>query len=371
MTPTDRDRGRDLDALLEALTAVPGLSGHESDMADCLTEQLGPLVDSHWRDPMGNWLGRRAPRPAPATGAAPAPRLLLSAHMDAIGFMVTAVEDGGFLRFTGLGGWDPRLLLAQPVTVLGARPLPGVVGSRPPHVLGPELSGKVLPPDELFIDVGLPEVEVRAAVRVGDVIAPRRPLQRLQGRRRAGRALDNRASLAALILAMDLLARREHQAEILLLATVQEEVGLRGARPGVWELEADAAVVLDVTFAVQTGVSDVPGSLGGGPLIGVGPNMHPVIERRLRQLAAAAELKHGREPLAGPSGTDAWAFQVAAAGLPRGLLSVPIRYMHSRVESVDLADNERAGRLLAEFAAAFDAALVDDLVGELHGVTED
>ena len=85
MTPTDRDRGRDLDALLEALTAVPGLSGHESDMADCLTEQLGPLVDSHWRDPMGNWLGRRAPRPAPATGAAPAPRLLLSAHMDAIG----------------------------------------------------------------------------------------------------------------------------------------------------------------------------------------------------------------------------------------------------------------------------------------------
>ena len=91
MTPTDRDRSRDLDALLEALTAVPGLSGHESDMADCLTEQLGPLVDSHWRDPMGNWLGRRAPRPAPATGAAPAPRLLLSAHMDAIGFMVTFV----------------------------------------------------------------------------------------------------------------------------------------------------------------------------------------------------------------------------------------------------------------------------------------
>lgn len=361
----------DLDDLLAALTAVPGLSGHESDMAACLDERLGPLVDGHRRDPMGNWLGRRAPRPEPAPGAAPAPRLLLSAHMDAIGFMVTEIEDGGFLRFTGLGGWDGRMLLAQPVTVLGASALPGVVGSRPPHVLGPELSGKVLPWEELFIDLGLPEAEVRAQVRVGDVIAPRRELLRLQGRRRAGRALDNRASLAALILAMDALAAREHQAEILVLATVQEEVGLRGARPGVWALEADAALVLDVTFAGQQGLSDVPGSLGGGPLIGVGPNIHPAIEGRLRDLARADELKHGREPMAGASGTDAWAFQVAAAGLPTGLVSVPIRYMHSPVETVDLADIERAGRLVAAFAAAFDRDLVDALVPALHGDSVD
>lgn len=361
----------DLDELLAAFVAVPGLSGHESDMAACLGERLGAFVDEQRRDALGNWLGRRAPRPAPAPGAPPPPRLLLSAHMDAIGFMVTDVAEGGFLRFTGLGGWDPRLLLAQPVTVLGARPLLGMVGSRPPHVLGPELTGKVLPWEELFIDLGLPEAEVRELVRVGDVIAPRRELLRLQGRRRAARAMDNRASLAALALALEVLDGRMHEAEILVLATVQEEVGLRGAKTGAWDLDADAAIVLDVTFAGQNGVSEVPGALGGGPLIGVGPNLHPLIGRRLGELARSAELKHGREPLAGASGTDAWAFQVAAAGLPCGLLSVPIRYMHSPVETVDLADIERAGRLLADFAAAFDAQLVADLIPELHGVTVD
>lgn len=361
----------DLDELLAALVAVPGLSGHEADMAACLSERLGPLVDEQRRDAMGNWLGRRAPRPAPAADAPPPPRLLLSAHMDAIGFMVTDVAEGGFLRFTGLGGWDPRLLLAQPVTVMGARALPGVVGSRPPHVLGPELMGKVLPWEELFIDIGLPEAEVRDLVRVGDVVAPRRELLRLQGRRRAARAMDNRASLAALALALEALAGRAHEAEILVLATVQEEVGLRGAKTGAWDLAADAAIVLDVTFAGQNGVSDVPGALGGGPLIGVGPNMHPGIARRLGELARAAELRHGREPLAGASGTDAWAFQVAASGLPCGLVSVPIRYMHSPVETVDLADIERAGRLVADFAATFDAELVADLIPELHGASVD
>ena len=291
--------------------------------------------------------------------------------MDAIGFIVTAIEPGGFLRFGPVGGWDARLLLGLPVTVMGRQPLPGLVGSRPPHVLGPELARKVLPWEECFIDCGLPEEELRRQVRVGDLIAPRREFLRLQGRRCAGRALDNRVSLAAVILAVQALAARRHEAEILVLATAKEEVGGGGAGPGVWGLEADAAIVLDVTFATQPGLSDAPGSLGGGPLIGLGPNLHPAVEARLRRLALAAELKHGREPLPGSSGTDAWAMQVSASGLPCGLLSVPIRYMHSTVEMVDLTDLERAARLVADFAANFDAAFTADLIPELHDVSFD
>ncbi len=375
MSPDDTVR------LLEDLCAIPGISGEEGEVADFLDARLGPLLDASGRDALGNWLGRRAPRPAAGgrdgagaeagrDAAERAPRLILSAHMDAIGFIVTGVESGGFLRFGPVGGWDPRLLLGLPVTVLGRKSLPGLVGSRPPHVLGPELARKVLPWEELFIDCGLPEEELRRQVRVGDLIAPRRELQRLQGRRHAGRALDNRASLAALVLAVEALAARQHEAEILVLATAQEEVG-RGAGAGVWSLEADAALVLDVTFAGQPGVAEVPGSLGGGPLVGVGPNLHPVIEAHLRRLAQAAELKHGREPLPGSSGTDAWAMQVSAAGLPCGLISIPIRNMHATVEMVDLADLERAARLVAEFAARFDAAFAGSLVPELHGVSFD
>lgn len=371
--------------LLADLCRIPGVSGDEGEVADFLDARLGALVDECRRDALGNWLGRRAPRDV-GRGAGPAgsgalgdagrppqdrpPRLVLSAHTDAIGFIVTAIEAGGFLRFGPVGGWDLRLLLGQPVTVLGKTPLPGLVGSRPPHVLGPELARKALPWDELFIDCGLPEDELRRQVRVGDFIAPRRELQRLQGRRYAGRALDNRVSLAALILAVEALAQQRHEAEILVLATAQEEVG-RGAGPGVWDLEADAAIVLDVTFAGQPGLSDAPGSLGGGPLVGLGPNLHPVIEGRLRELARAAELKHGREPLPGSSGTDAWAMQVSASGLPCGLISVPIRYMHSAVEMVDLTDLERAARLLADFGAAFDAAFAGSLVPELRDVSFD
>jgi endoglucanase len=166
--------------LLRRLTEASGVSGHEIEIGRLVREILGPLADQLRTDALGNVVALRRGRLGPG-----APSVLLTAHMDEIGLMVTALEDG-FLRFTGVGGWDPRGLVAQPVLVHGREPLPGVIGARPPHVLPPEERGKVTPMDELFIDLGRPAAEVAERVRVGDVVTVRRATTQLAAARWSG-----------------------------------------------------------------------------------------------------------------------------------------------------------------------------------------
>lgn len=362
-------------ALLEALSIASGVSGHEEPIAESLRARFEPLSDEIRVDALGSLIATKRGcgfGSGAASGARandPTPSIMLACHMDEIGLMVTRIEEGGFLRFTTVGGWDPRIMLAQPVIVQGSRadaPLPGIVGSRPPHVLGPEQRGKPVPIDELFVDVGLPEEAVRAAVRVGDVISTRRAPIRLAGGRVAGKAFDNRASVAAMILAMEELNRREHRWDVHAVATVQEEIGLKGAMAASWGIQPTIGIAVDVSFAKQNGAGDVEIELGGGPLIGLGPNIHPAIHRGLVEAAGRLEMKQAIEPLPGASGTDAWSMQVARSGLPTGLVSIPLRYMHSTVETLALADLERTGRLLAEFIAGLDANFAEGLVEDLE-----
>jgi endoglucanase len=358
--------------LLEALSAESGVSGHEQAIAESLRARLEALTDALRVDALGSVIAtkRGVGFASEREPGAPTPSVMLACHMDEIGLMVTRIEEGGFLRFTTVGGWDPRIMLAQPVWVQGSRaeaPLPGIVGSRPPHVLGPEQRGKPVPVDELFVDVGLAEEAVRAAVRVGDVISTRRTPIRLAGGRVAGKAFDNRASVASLLLALDALGRREHGWDVHAVATVQEEIGLKGAMAASWGIAPTIGIAVDVSFAKQHGTGEVDFELGGGPLIGLGPNIHPAIHRSLVAAAGRLEMKIGIEPLPGASGTDAWTMQVARSGLPTGLVSIPLRYMHSSVETLALADVERVGRLLAEFIAGLDADFAKKLVDDLGG----
>jgi putative aminopeptidase FrvX len=356
----------DTAALLTRLTEATGVSGHEIEIAAAVREAFAPHVDTLREDALGNLIGYR--RGSWSAEDQPALSVLLASHQDEIGLMVTAIEEGGFLRITGVGGWDPRVLLAQPVLVHGqAAPLPGVVGSRPPHVLGPDAQKKVIPMDELFIDIGLSEDEVRARVRVGDVVTMRRRTQKLGGDRWAGKAMDNRASVLAVAVALEALGGRRPAWDVYAVATTQEEIGLKGAATAGWGVQPTIAVALDVTFAKQPGASDVPYKLGGGPVLAFGPNIHPRIFERLCAAADALEMAYQVEPAAGATGTDAWALQVARGGIPTGLVGIPLRYMHSTVETVSLKDIERSGRLIAQFITGLDA---DFAAGLVEGVDE-
>jgi endoglucanase len=238
-----------------------------------------------------------------------------------------------------------------------------MVVSVPPHFTAPSEREKPVSLDKLFVDVGLPVDEVERHVRVGDVITLRARMLCLNGSYATGKAMDDRAAVAAIVLCLEELARRRHSWDVYAVATVQEETGCIGAGVGAFGIEPTAAVALDVTFGQQPGA---PGpetfKMDGGPTVAIGPNIHPRMFDRLVAAAKAVELPYQVEPTPGNSGTDAWAIQVARSGVPTGLLGIPVRSMHTPVETVCLRDIERTGRLLAEFIVRLDDAFAGTLV---------
>jgi len=337
--------------LLKQLSETRGLAGAEGPIREAVRSLWSPLVDEVREDGLGNLIALRH-----GSGPAPRPRLMLAAHMDEIGLRVSGIEKG-FLRVTAVGGSDLRVLPGALVVVHGQRDLPGVIGMRPPHVTPADERDKAIPWDELFVDVGLPEDQVRAQVRVGDPISFERELVELKNGLVAGKALDNRASAAALTLALEQLARTRHAWDIVAVATVQEEVGLYGAITSAYGVAPTLALAVDVTFADQSNYSDEHTfAIGKGPAIAIGPNFHPHIVERLKKTADALEIPYHIEPTPGRSGTDAWAIQVSREGVPTGLLSIPVRYMHQPVEVVAARDVERTARLMAAFAAELEPA---------------
>jgi endoglucanase len=337
-------------SLLKNLSEAVGLSGHEAPVRTLVQDLWSPLVDDLQEDGLGSLIGLQR-----GTGPEPRPRLMLAAHMDEIGLMVKEIDEG-LLRITRVGGTDLRVLPSLEVTVHGREELPGVIGMRPPHVLPADERNKPVPWDKLFVDVGLPEERVREFVRVGDAVSFRRDLLELKNELVTGKAIDNRASVAAVTLALEQLQRVDHAWDVIAVATVQEEVGLYGAITSAYGVAPDAAVAVDVTFGQQHGVSnDESFPLGKGVAIGVGPNFHPQLVDRLKRTAKEQEVPFNIEPAPGRSGTDAWAIQVSREGVPTALVLIPVRYMHQPVETIAPKDVERAGRLLATFAAGLAA----------------
>ncbi len=346
----------EVQALLRQLSEAVGPSGHESEVADLVEGWWQPLVDEITRDPLGNLIARKR-------GAAPGPRpvLLFAAHMDEIALLVAGYAEAhghGYLRIEPLGGVDRRILLGQRVwihTADGAR-LPAVIGSRPPHLLPAEARRRIPAWESFFVDPGLPAEVLKARVRVGDLMTFRADCIELENERLAGKAFDNRASVAALTRMLELLQTRRHAWDVVAVATVQEEVGLYGAMTAAWGTAPTAAVAMDGTFARQHDVGERDGvELDKGPAIGIGPNFHPWMVKRLQEIAEAMEIPFQMEAIPRGSGTDAWAIQVSREGIPTALLSIPMRYMHQPVELLALRDVERTARLAAEFAAALRA----------------
>ncbi len=341
--------------LLKELTELPGISGHEDAIRARLVELFAPLADDVRVDPLGNVIALR--RGTDGLGR----RLMLAAHMDEIGLVVTKL-DRGFLRFTTIGGINARVLPSQDVIVHGKRDLPGIVASRPPHVLPPASRKENIPSNELFVDVGLGAAELSELVSVGDVISIQRETIQLGQGKATGKAFDNRACLVALVLALHRLQDVRHTWDIYAVATVQEEVGLRGAVTSTFGVAPDVGIALDVTFADQPGAaSDETLAWDKGAAIALGPNIHPNVYAKLVDTAKSNEIPYVVEVLPGNTGTDAWAMQVTQAGIPTGLVSIPIRSMHTPGETIVLRDIERTARLLADFAAGLDGETLDNL----------
>ncbi|MBC7252153.1 MAG: M42 family metallopeptidase [Anaerolineae bacterium] len=347
----------DIVSLLKTLSETPGISGYEDQVRETVAQVFGHYADQVRTDALGNvialkrGIGEMEPRRS----------IMLAGHTDEIGLIVTQIEKG-FLRFVGVGGFDARVLLGQEVVVHGRRDLPGIIGSRPPHVLPPEERNKVIPMDKLFIDVGLPPDEVEDLVRVGDLVTVRRELVQLKGDFVAGKAFDDRTAVAAIAVCLEHLASMQHTWDVFAVGTSQEEVGLRGATTSAYGLAPDLAIAIDVTFGNQPGLSAAETvEMNKGPAIVYGPNIHPVLYEALVETAKSLELPYQVEPAPGRTGTDAWAIQVTRSGIPTALIGIPLRNMHTSVEMVSVKDVERAGRLLAAFIARLDAEFMDRL----------
>lgn len=353
---------------LQKLSEASGVSGYEHAIRDLVIEEFRPYVDEISVTKMGSVIAlKRGTALAPLRKGGQktrTPKLLIEGHMDEIGLMVTDI-DHGFLRFTQVGGFDVRVLVAQEVTVHGKKTLRGIIGSRPPHVLTEDERGKVIPMRDLFIDVGLSEVDVRKQVQVGDLVTIHRKMLSLNGNLVSGKAFDDRAALVAVVEGLRHLAATKHTCDVYAVANVQEEIGLRGAETSAFQINPDVAIAIDVTHAEQPNggeINAVP--LNGGMGIAMGPNMHPLVHQKLTEVAKANEIPYQVTAYSGATGTNAWAMQVVREGIPTALLEVPLRYMHTSVETISVSDLERIGRLLSAFAATVDDKFIAELRGE-------
>jgi putative aminopeptidase FrvX len=341
----------DITPFLKDLLAVPGLSGYEGPISEIISEKWKPLVHEISRGRLGSLHGLRR-----GTGKSPRPSVMVATHMDAIGLMVTGNIEG-FLRITQIGGIDSRLLPGTLVNVYatgkgGERCVPGVVVQPHARLLPPELSLDSVPMEFLFVDTGLPAKKVSEFFQVGDIVSFAQKPVELSGGTIAGHTLDNRASVAALTICLEELQSRQHLWDMWAVATTQEEIGMIGATSSTYDLAPTIAIAVDVTFAKGPGASDWQTSpLGKGPTLCMGPNTHPALYKAMQDLADRLEIPYGREYAPRHTGTDGFATQVVAEGVPTLVLGIPLRYMHTPVEVVALSDIQRAGRLMAEFIA--------------------
>ncbi len=325
---------------LRRLCLAAGVAGQE-DIVQKATAMLTPLVDCVKTDTMGNVLGLR--RCADQN----APTVMLEAHLDEVGYLVTHIDDKGFLYVAAAGHADERVLAAQPVTVYAERPYPGVFCSVPPHLAKEDNAIPEL--DELGIDIGLSAEEARRAIPLGTRVGFAPQFTAVNDRLVCAKSLDDRAGMAAILHCLRQLPQ-SLPVNIAVAFCVQEELGCRGCSTAVYGLQPTEALVTDVSFAyTPDAVAHQCGELGKGAMVGISPVLDHSMGQRLFALAADRGIPTQTEVMAGSTGTDADIISKSATGVPSALLSIPLRFMHTPVEVVDVADVAAVGNLMAAY----------------------
>ena len=337
------------DVLVE-LCSLQGPAGFESEAAHRAKTLLEQYVDETWTDAMGNVIGVRR------CGKEGATKLLFDAHIDEIGLIITGAEEG-FLRFAALGGLDQRVMPAACIRILTEPPRFGVVCVMPPHVLKKEDTEKGIKIEDMYIDAGLSQDEAVCAVPPGTPAVIAGGAQRFGECYICGKALDDRAGFVSILRALEMLGDLRLDVDLYVIASVQEEVGTRGAAPGAFSIDPDYCVVVDVGHAKtnDSKATEVDEVLGGGVIISVGPNINSKLADMSVRLAKEHDIKYqvDVEP-GGDSGTNARAIQIARGGVATAIYGIPLRYMHNTNEVASLDDIESAARLLYEFAVSME-----------------
>jgi len=337
---------------LKSLVETASPSGFEQAVQKRVREYVAAFADEVRTDVHGNVIAVKNP-------GAPL-RVMLAGHCDEIGLMVTNITKEGFIYFAAIGGIDPATITGQRVVIHGAQgPVSGVIGRKPIHLMEKEDIGKVQKLHELWIDVGAKDEEdAKRLVAVGDPVTTDVGLVRLQNDLVAARAFDDRVGAFVVMEALRLLADRQIAVSLYAVSTVQEEIGLRGAHTSAYSIDPHVGIAVDVGFdsdfptVDKNRVGDI--RLGAGPVLHRGPNINPVVERRLLETARAKEIPWQMQAEPRATGTDANAIQISRAGVAAGLISIPNRYMHTPVEVVSLTDLEQCAVLLAEFVAGLE-----------------
>lgn len=324
---------------LQVLCAAEGVGG-QTAITDAVVALLKPLVDEVEVDVMGNVLGiRRADHDD-------APTLMLEAHLDEIGFLVTHIDDNGFVYTAPAGGIDKRAITAQPVIVFGDKPYYGVFCSTPPHL---SKDGELLPVEKCGIDIGLSGEEAKNAIPVGSRVSYAPCYTELNDNVVSAKALDDRAGIAAILHCLRKIEGKP-AVNVAVAFCVQEELGCRGVTPATRKLQPDSAIVTDVSFALTPDADPRKcGALGKGVMIGISPILSIPMTNRLLELAKNKEIPYQYEVMGGSTGTDADRVTVSLMGVPTALLSIPQRYMHTPIETVDVRDVATVGDLMAAY----------------------
>ena len=340
--------------LLKQLAEARGVPGQEGNIRAIARAELEPLVDELRVDAMGNLIGVRNPGGGP--------RVMIAAHMDEIGFLVKFIEDSGFLRLQPVGGFDPRQLFAQRMLVdtVDGEVLRGVLtyATKPTHLLKPGDANAAPKLDEFFLDVGMGVDEARERIRLGAMATLDRSCEQI-GDRIVSKSLDNRVSVHIMIETLRALSASP--AEILAVATTQEEIGCRGAQTAAQHLRPDVGVALDVTLALDhpgPTPADVCTKLGGGVGIKIMDSSllcHPLLVEHMREIAEREDIPHQMEILP-RGGTDGGAIQRVHGGVPTITLSVPCRYVHTVNEMIHRDDLQATIDLLVAWLGEADAA---------------
>lgn len=332
------------------LLETPSPSGYEQKIQAEIREYLTPFADDVHTDLHGNLVSCRNPNAGT--------RLMLAGHCDQIGMLVTHIDDNGFLYAQTIGGWDPQQLIGQRMTVwTQSGPIHAVIARKPIHLLNEQERKQVVKLEELWLDIGANDKEDAAAVvTIGDAVTLELGVRELRNGLVNSPGMDNTAGLWVVTEALRRASQRELKCALYSVSTVQEEIGLRGAKTSAYGIEPQIGIAVDVTHATdcptvdQRQQGDV--KLGKGPVIYRGPNMNPHVSDRLIDLAKSKDIPHQVAAIGRATPNDANSIQITRAGVATGLVSIPNRYMHSAVETISLDDIDHAALLLAEFAAS-------------------
>lgn len=346
-----------IDKIINQISEIAGVSGYESEVAKIVKEYFSKFCDEVNEDALGNIIGLK--RGSGVNNK----KIMLAAHMDEIGLMVKNIDDKGFIQFTNIGGVDQRTLLCQEVVIHGNEKIYGIIGAKPPHLTNDEERSSALSIDDLSIDTGFSKEELATRVRVGDVITIKRDVIKLQNDWIAGKAMDDRAGIVALLLCLNELQVMKHKHDVYFVTTVQEEVGMRGSTTATYAINPNIGIAVDVGFGKTPELSQYDTiEMGKGPAITVGPNIHPNIFDKMKQVAKANYIEYQVEVAPGSSGTDAWPMQIARSGVATGVLSIPLRYMHTSVETLSLSDVEKTAKLLSGFIVSLNEVDMEELL---------